>query len=203
MNLNLLFHFLKILYLIFLKSHFCWPSFCSLFFLNCNFPDPVLLGLHFLPMSFLHLDFYTCYGYVSLLFFPNFPPSDFALLSFHELLLLYFNIPTLQFIHCPNFVPFPSPPQSQNKKTNQILTFYTNFGQWEILDPRKLIVWKLNECWSSLHQIQSTIPVYSNDFLVHVLCWHAFNFKHNQKSLLWTHEIMNKGCVTLWSCHLH
>ncbi len=151
MNLNLLFSFSKILYLIFLKSHFCWPSFCSLFFLNCNFLDPVLLGLHFLPMSFLHLDFYTCYRYVSLLFSPNFPPSDFALPSFHELLLLGFSIPipfsssivipgfplfwmfhlcpptyhlwfvTFQsssiFIHCPNFLPFPSPPQSQNKKT--------------------------------------------------------------------------------------
>jgi hypothetical protein len=111
--------------------------------------------------------------------------------------------PSSIFIHCPNFLPFPSPPQSQNKKTNQILTFYTNFGQWKILDPRKLIVWKLNECWSALHKIQSTIPFHSNNFLVHVLCWHAFDFKHNQKSLLWTHEIMNKGCVTLWSCHLH
>jgi hypothetical protein len=150
MNLNLFFSFSKILYLIFLKSHFCWPSFCSLFFLNCNFLDPVLLGLHFLPMSFLHLDFYTCFHCVSLLFFPNFPASDFALLSYHELLLLDFNIPTLQFIHChpgfpllwmfhlcpptyhlwfvtfqsisifihcPNFLPFPSLPQSQNKKT--------------------------------------------------------------------------------------
>jgi hypothetical protein len=39
---------------------FLLASFCSLFFLNCNFLDPVLLGLHFLPMSFLHLDFDTC-----------------------------------------------------------------------------------------------------------------------------------------------